>query len=1134
MHRAVFLVVMLCAFMLAAMHPTHAAPAVGPLPPKVAPGYAIIATKSPTPIHIEVISPYKVAPGADLVVIQPDGTEAILYDADEDQAVVDPRVSFDAKTVFFSLSKGWKTKHPQGWPRQGFDLYSLPLYKDANGFVTTDIAKLFRITNQERDLRREIPTGIPVINLGPYPVPGGRLMYTSTATNQQPNKGFAKGPVQMLYVIDQDGKNREQINFANTANSWHPIAMMDGRYLYASQETFMTRDPRQGGLFHINQDGTGMGQVWSAFMSAKFIHFHGQATNGDIFSNEYYNKNNNGFGTIHRQPLEFFGQYIREPIARPKWRLRPKGVSTITTWAHGGDQNAMSRMYPHGSTLPRNRDDLPISYMGKANSPSATKDNRLLVTWSGNSRTNKLNRAHGTHRVFSELKDSNGRPLRLTGADLASPSDHQMIVRLKVDQQYATPEETELIAAAEDGHYAQPVPVLTYAEIFNQPEPTKQPWLPSTKQQGKPDHVCKLLPAGSPFGLIGTKSNLARDTAGIARWFEDISWKVQGTDGMLYEDKDIHSITILQHESFQDTEGLGRHLKGTVGYNGETVRELGTFILRKEGNPKDPDGKDDTSFMVKVPADTSISMLARDKHGNVLNNHGTWLQVRPGEVRVNCNGCHDHVKHDHGGHLENADGIDYPGDSNDWFWDGAAAAKKDYLIRDLANATPVINPDDPDEEIVKDVPHRTYAYRAHILPMMRANCLDCHGNAKAEGELNFESDETTGTSGRGPTDVYPGGTIHVSYRKIIPKNTGGRTHLLKLVANAWGRQFSPKPADRNVFKSLIGVEPSEGCKANERLNNTQRAVIMDWVAAGAAYDAPYVGDNDQFKRESYLEDKQRPILHLDSPRRRSASPATLIRLGAFDDNGLQAVSVTASFQVGSNSAGTNLWPLMDKVADGVYSIDIGQPMESGEVSVRAVDAAGNVSTVNRSFALSGDTPPPPPAAPTINKFIANKTSVKVNEVFNLTWEVAGQDVEVSINGQRQSSATGSVDRKITAAGTVTYKLTATNEGGTVSGTVQVTAAEDVPVDPCEDLKKQIAQMQTQINALNAQITSLNATVAEQQATITEQSNTITTQKAMVTQLQGQVTALQGEVTKLKADLAAEQDKIKRISDIANE
>src|SRR5439155_11002680 len=80
---------------------------------------------------------------------------------------------------------------------------------------------------------------------------------------------------------------------------------------------------------------------------------------------------------------------------------------------------------------------------------------------------------------------------------------------------------------------------------------------------------------------------------------------------------------------------------------GERLRILGEIPVRhfRTGGveqPKDPDGNPDTSFLAKIPADIAWTFQTLDKDGMVLNMAQTWHQLRPGEVRNDCGGCHAH------------------------------------------------------------------------------------------------------------------------------------------------------------------------------------------------------------------------------------------------------------------------------------------------------------------------------------------------------------------------------------------------------------------------------------------------------------------------------------------------------------
>src|SRR5258708_15223321 len=79
----------------------------------------------------------------------------------------------------------------------------------------------------------------------------------------------------------------------------------------------------------------------------------------------------------------------------------------------------------------------------------------------------------------------------------------------------------------------------------------------------------------------------------------------------------------------------------------------------------------ESASLAKPPADTSFTFQTIDKHGMVLNSEQTWTQVRPGEIRNDCGGCHAHSQK--------------PTD-----FSKTAAAKDDYAAWDLTAKTPLL------------------------------------------------------------------------------------------------------------------------------------------------------------------------------------------------------------------------------------------------------------------------------------------------------------------------------------------------------------------------------------------------------------------------------------------------------------
>ena len=95
------------------------------------------------------------------------------------------------------------------------------------------------------------------------------------------------------------------------------------------------------------------------------------------------------------------------------------------------------------------------------------------------------------------------------------------------------------------------------------------------------------------------------------------------------------------HRSYGPNEG-----RQFESHASERLRILGEIPLRKTGPGGAPildaEGNPDTSVLLKIPADTPFTFQTLDRNGMVLNMAQTWHQVRPGEMRADCGGCHAH------------------------------------------------------------------------------------------------------------------------------------------------------------------------------------------------------------------------------------------------------------------------------------------------------------------------------------------------------------------------------------------------------------------------------------------------------------------------------------------------------------
>ncbi len=602
----------------------------------------------------EVFDPIRMEPGADLMLLHPDGTEEVLFPGGNGSAV-DPYVSFDGEWVFFSyfpdLRPAALNSQRRQAPRAGADIYKIHIRTRQVVRLTQQTwtppsgAADWSANHLTASASGKYYLGYGIMNLGPCPLPGGKLMFASSRDGYLSNKDFTF-PNLRLYVMDQDGRNVEKVGHLNIGSALHPTILTDGRVMFSSYEAQGLRDQRNWGLWAMWPDGRRWDPLFSAFTEAAAMHFQTQLSDGRIALVEYYNLNNNGFGTMLAFPLNKpagqppFGSprpsdssnpAVRRGIwffdpshpshLQPRYKqypFSPPGLLALTGFTHGEDE-AASRSLSGG-------------YAGKVTHPSGAPNNDVLLTYSPGP-ANNLNRP--TPLPYYD----GGIYIVRSGTAI---DNHQLLTLVKNDPRY---------------NEQQPRAVVPYSRIYGIAEPPVLPFLPNDGGE------TVELPAGTPFGLVGTSSFYKRNTSpgwGVARFGgldpfntsqngASSNWEEQGADAGRYANADIYAVRIVA------TEGVAHRSYGPrsneIGFRNhaatERLRILGEIPLRKfdsSGRPVlDPEGNPDTSFLAKIPADVPFTFQTLDRDGLVLNTAQTWHQVRPGETRNDCGGCHAHA-----------------------------------------------------------------------------------------------------------------------------------------------------------------------------------------------------------------------------------------------------------------------------------------------------------------------------------------------------------------------------------------------------------------------------------------------------------------------------------------------------------
>ena len=942
----------------------------------------------------EVKDPIHMEPGSDLVLLQQDGSERVLVSAGNG-GIVDPYVSFDGKWVYYSKFHDLTSLNSQrrSAPRSGADIFKINIATGENIQLThQEWTPNTGVVNWSNDHLTASPSGTyylgyGIFNLGPCPLPGGKIMFTSSRNGFSPNKSFTFPNLQ-LYVMDDDGKNVELVGHLNLGSALHPTILTDGRVLFSSYEAQGLRDQRVWGVWAIYPDGRKWEPIMSPFTGAAAFHFQTQLSNGHLAFVEYYNQNNNGFGTLLAVPPRPpsgeppFGSPVTNDPSNPsiqrgiwwfndsheshkkprykKYPFSPKGLYTLTGFTHGED-NASSR-------------DQLGGWAGKVTHPSGAPGNDVLLVWTPGP-ANDLNRPT-TKPVYDA-----GLYVIAGGAPI---NDHNNLVLIKNDPNY-----NEL----------QPRAVVPYRDIYGVDQPAELEWLPNRGNE-TPE-----LPEGTPFGLVGSSSLYKRNTApgagnsnfngldpfNTSQNGASSNWSRQGADAGLYTSSDIWALRVIAMEPTSHTSyGPVSNANGYRNHANERLRILGEIPVRKSNGSGQPiidvDGNPDTSFLTKIPADVPFTFQTLDRNGMALNVSQTWHQVRPGETRTDCGGCHAHAQ-------------------NGTRFDQTAAAQPSYEVKNLAKTTPLISKDAAGNPTLITSSARAIdvEFYRDIKPILERSCVGCHSK-NGSPAANLVLDDTTIVNGyentynrlasdTGAAYGYPPVISNGSWRqtnasRYIRKFQSRRSLLIWKIfgqrLDGWTNESHPTeavpgdastlPAGANPNNADIDytgtIMPPPG-SGYQTLTWDEKIMFARWIDLGS----PISSQDPERSKYGWFADDLRPTLTLTYPHGGENFKALeYISLGAFDYySGLNkgSLSIRANFEINGIAAGTELRDQFVETEDHVWTLQLNRPIEqlpNGLLSVSVRDAAGNVTSVDRSFILNAEPFLRPPGGLRITNF----------------------------------------------------------------------------------------------------------------------------------------------------------------------
>lgn len=925
----------------------------------------------------EVFHPARLDAGADLVLLHPNGSEEILVDCDV-CSVTDPFVSFDAQWVFYSLFHDMTQLNSQrgDLPLLGADIFRINL-------VTREIQQLthgeFTPNTGNGNWDESNPVnpssefnrmGYGILNLGPMPLPDNKLVFTSNRNGHVPTKGFSN-PTMQLFVMDVDGSNIHDISPMTIGSALHPTVLNDGRIMFSSYESQGLRDRRIWGIWTINPDGTNWGPLVSAMTSPNAYHFTTQISSGEIVLEQYYNLNNNGFGSLYALPASPPNASL-PPFGSPYPALNididttqsfgpttfrdsftPQGYYAITPMTHAGDSAAP--LYDIGGD-----DNGPR--VGKFTHPSAAPNNDLLVAWTPGP-ANDLNRP--TPMPYYDAG--------LYVIDNSAPVWHP----------------NELILIKNDPNYneAWPRAVVPWQSIHGSKEPVKKAWLSNDGS------IHAELPAGTPYGLVGTSSFYKRDSfpgVGVSS-FDGLdpfntsqngsssNWSYQGSDAGKYANSDIWAVRILAMEPITDRRygpdnSPYNHAGDFINHANEKLRILGEIPLRKfdiNSSPVlDDEGNPDTSFLAKIPADTPFTFQTIDRNGMVLNISQTWHQVRPGEVRADCGGCHAHSQMP----------LDFA---------TTAAADVNYQVVDLVNSTPMVTKDNLGNNDTDDVQQSIVdvEFYQDIRPILQQHCISCHNGTQQAGQLVLDDTSII-------TDYKPGDYLRLAsdsnadygYEPVISNKVWRQTNASRYIRkfqsrrslltwmvfgqrlDGWTNADHPTetvPGDENTLP--IGANPNEAdldfvASASHpaggipTMTMKEKMTLARWIDLGAPLDISVTTGTGL----GWFIDDVKPTLTISSPRQNiNTDLINEIRFGLADANSgidFSTLSVKADFIINGQAANTELSSLVTTVSEGIYKIQLNQALEQDfqerHIMIEIKDNQGNVKRVDLRFISS--------------------------------------------------------------------------------------------------------------------------------------------------------------------------------------
>ena len=842
--------------------------------------------------------------GTDLVLIHPNGREELLVDAGPNGAIVDPFVSYDGQSVYFS-----KFEDPEDFNLQR-NLSMKPAHIWRYDFATGRATQLtFGQKPRFEDTSHAIDPHYAQFNVAPVELPDGRILFLSNRDGSANTTGWLTA--MRFYRMDHDGTNLEPLEVTSTQGAcMHPTVLRNGKIIWTHFHPAGRRDTNGNfPLFIANPDMSDIQVFAGAHHQRSAYHFATQLSTGDVVSTVYYQANNYGHGTLLRLPIDGnpngndFHPKAHDHAGHSIYPLnihyRRVGEDPMTPFSFVLDLN-----YDQASPTLSNGE-----YAGKCTMPSPLPGGDVLFVWSPGP-------VNALQRPVSGL-----------------PS-----MKIVYGQGPTIQQRDDMVVIHEDptAHYLYPRLLTPYSRIHGIDKPAI---IPDTRNDGTAHAV---LPAGTPFSTTGTSSVFNRESSQPISWRDDWDARILsdysqstahfnvGQDSYPFDDQEIYAAQVVADMTRVDTRYRALTAR-YISHNKDQIWGiLGEVPVRKTNNGqvvRDPQNNPDTSYEVRIPSGVPFHHRLLTRDGLMLTAENTWHSTRPGERKNNCGGCHAHSTQ-----------------TSYLPFSQTAAADPSYQIQDFALQTPMLSRTGTQPTFtVRNERIRVIEFYRDIKPILDAKCASCHPadrsnppDLESQDSVHFLAFDSRGLAG-----------YHQATR-WIRKNSAAQSLL---VWKLFGRRLDGRRnSDRNDDMDYSGSPmPPVG---HPQLTFDEIRTIAAWIDLGCLTD----GTNGQGGVAGAFDDQAYPVLAVSKPASRHLrSPLTEIVVGVYDlHSGINPQSLVVQFDraVGSYRAGQNL-AQGRAVQDGdVVRIPLSPPIWD-EVGVRLTitvqDLAGNKARRQLTF-----------------------------------------------------------------------------------------------------------------------------------------------------------------------------------------